>query len=87
MDEHTAQTLLSLAGDPTVDAVLSNAQALGEFGGHLAAKLLKLAADNQTARDFVARFRQSCPGVKAESLTSDDLAQGGIPRLMQWDER
>lgn len=87
VDEHTAQTLLSLAGDPTVDTILLNARALGEFGEQLAAKLLKLAADNQAARDFVARFRQSYPGVKAEGLTSDDLAQGGIPHLMQWDER
>lgn len=87
VDERTAQTLLSLAGDPTVDVILSDAQALGELGENLAAKLLKLAADDPAARDFVARFRQSYPGTKAEGLTSEDLEQGGIPRLMQWDER
>ena len=87
VDDQTAQTLLSLAGDETVDDILIDAEKLAGFGESLAAKLLKLAADNPDARTYVAEFLESYPGEKAGALTKDDLPESSAPRYMQWDQR
>ena len=88
VDEQVAQALLSQADDPQVASILADAQALGEMDEHLAAKLLKLAANDPAARPFVAGFRASYPGAKAGGLTESDLAgDGEIPLFMQWDTR
>ncbi len=87
VDDQTAQTLLSLTGDELVDDILIDAEQLAGFGESLAAKLLKLAAENPDARSYVAGFCESYPGEKASTLTKDDLVEQGVPRYMQWDER
>lgn len=87
VDDQTAQTLLSLAGDELVDDILIDAEQLAGFGESLAAKLLKLAAENPDARKYVAEFCDSYPGEKAGALTKDDMVEQGVPLYMQWDQR
>ena len=87
VDEQTAQTLLSQTGDDLVDQILIDAEQLGQLGESLAAKLLKLAAENPDAHKYVAEFLESYPGKTAEGLTEADLVDEGVPHFMQWDQR
>ena len=87
VDAQAAQALLAASGDPMVDDILLDAEDLGAIDIDVGNKLLKLAASDPAARPFVSGFLEAFPSDATEPLSRDDLAVGGIPLLMQWDQR
>ena len=74
------------AGDERVAHIVNNAAALAVDGAAEQAKLLKLAAIDPEAIDFVLNYPDRYPQQAGEPL-SGGVEKGTIPLLMQWDMR
>ncbi|WP_072499742.1 C39 family peptidase [Olsenella phocaeensis] len=75
--------------DVRVAKALDNLDAyakVGNGGAYEQQKLLKLAADDPAAIDFVADLPESYPRARSEEYASG-VTKGVVPRLYQWDKR
>ncbi len=75
--------------DARIAKALDNMDAyakVGNGGAQEQEKLLKLAADDPAAIDFVADLPTSYPQAKSEAYASG-VTRGIVPRLYQWDKR
>lgn len=75
------------ADDQRVVSIVNNAQGYVEsFGAVSAANLIKLAAEDDEALDFVAGVLDNYPAASAASI-DESVKKGVVPMFYQWDTR
>lgn len=86
LDPAVLASLKAQESDERVKSIVENASALAAEGPELQAKLLKLAAEDPKALDFVAGYAKNYPQESGKPYV-EKLEAGSIPLLMQWDTR
>ena len=86
LDAQSIDALRAKSDDSRVVKIVNNAQALGADGETLQLKLLKLAAKDSQALDYVADYIDKYPTASGQPY-KDSVSKGTIPDLKQWDER
>lgn len=86
LDVSVVQGLVAQADDARVVSIVNNAQLYAASGEAEQAKLLKLAAEEPLALDYLANLPARYPESSAAPY-DDSVTKGEIPRLYQWDER
>ncbi len=86
LDAQSVEALRAKSEDSRVVKIVNNAQAFEADGETLQLKLLKLAAKDSQALDYVADYLDKYPATSGQPY-AEAVSKGTIPDLKQWDER
>ena len=86
LDKATVKALKAQKDDGRIALIVNNADAYAMDGAAQQGRLLKLAADDPQAIDYVFNLPSRYPEESGQPYM-EKVAKGTIPLLMQWDQR